>query len=425
MFDVVVIGGGLAGATAALELQALGCKVALSRRGWGATAMSTGALDIAYTPALQKADETGATLEDHIRDIITHRPKHPYSVLGMDRTVQGVHQGLARLSPYLGVATADFERHANNRLYLSALGTLIPAATTFCGDGVWHVNLPGRFALVQFAADAHFAATRILLGAQSDAKRWGLPTLNIQVVEIAGDPWVGFAPAHVARAFDDIQQLDRLAQRLGPVNKEFDGLILPPYMGLNQAAVARRYLADRLGLKIYETLAKIPSVAGIRLQQALDAGCLARGVTVLAATKTMQSAEGRLTSLRTVDNLDISFGSAVLATGRFVSGGVVWEQHCREALLDLPVVTELGVLEEDNLDAVVRETPMESHPLMTAGVQVDSNLRPMREGDVAFENLFAAGMIIGGFASRYALSADGVALATGWHAARAAQACLS
>ena len=77
-------------------------------------------------------------------------------------------------------------------------------------------------------------------------------------------------------------------------------------------------------------------------------------------------------------------------------------------------------MEEDSPHNTVRDTPMESHPLMTAGVQVNAELQPVREGVVPFDNLYAAGMVIGGFASRYALCADGVALSTGWLAGQSA-----
>jgi anaerobic glycerol-3-phosphate dehydrogenase len=113
----------------------------------------------------------------------------------------------------------------------------------------------------------------------------------------------------------------------------------------------------------------------------------------------------------------------VLASGRFISGGVVFDFGCREALFGLPTVTELGALEKDAPQNIVRADPRESHPLMTAGVQVNASLQPIAEGRVAFANLFAAGMVVGGFASRFALCADGVALATGVLASRGALAC--
>jgi hypothetical protein len=82
-------------------------------------------------------------------------------------------------------------------------------------------------------------------------------------------------------------------------------------------------------------------------------------------------------------------------------------------LFGLPLVTELGPLEADSPHSVVRRAPVESHPLMTAGVQVNASMQVIRRGKLAHPNLFAAGMVIGGFASRYALCADGVALRSG------------
>jgi glycerol-3-phosphate dehydrogenase subunit B len=48
--DVLVVGGGLAGALAALSARAAGARVALVRRGPGATALSSGALSVADDP---------------------------------------------------------------------------------------------------------------------------------------------------------------------------------------------------------------------------------------------------------------------------------------------------------------------------------------------------------------------------------------
>jgi len=120
----------------------------------------------------------------------------------------------------------------------------------------------------------------------------------------------------------------------------------------------------------------------------------------------------------TTDQIAVDAGAVVLATGRFIAGGVAWGDRCRETLLGLPVATEDGLMEDESPHGVVRRTPMEWHPLMTAGVQTNERLQPLREGEPAFHNLFAAGMVIGGFASRYVLCADGVALATGVWAAR-------
>jgi anaerobic glycerol-3-phosphate dehydrogenase len=146
------------------------------------------------------------------------------------------------------------------------------------------------------------------------------------------------------------------------------------------------------------------------------------GVRCLGAVQTLQlgsetdapgAAPGMLTGT-TADGQTLRPDAVVLCTGRFVAGGLVWRGRCSEALLDLPVVTEMGRLEVDSPHPVVRPVPSESHPLMTAGVQVNRRLQPLRDGQVAHPQLYAAGMLLSGFASRFALCADGVALSTGF-----------
>jgi glycerol-3-phosphate dehydrogenase subunit B len=223
-----------------------------------------------------------------------------------------------------------------------------------------------------------------------------------------------------ARALDDRANVDALARELAPKVKGMSGILAPPVLGLARYADTRRWLSEAVGMPVIESLAHLPSVPGVRLQQALEAALHNAGVAFVGEVVAPRTHAQQVTSVMTRDGLELSAAAFVLASGRFVSGGVIWTDSCREALFGLPVVTELGALEADSPHKIVRAKPVESHPLMTAGVKVNRQLQPIREARVAYNNLFAAGMIIGGFASRYALCADGVALATGWQAGQAA-----
>ena len=73
-FDVVVIGGGLAGVVAAKKIADAGAQVVVIRKGYGATALSSGCFDMTDN---KKFNNT-ATL--NIIDQITQQiPEHPYS----------------------------------------------------------------------------------------------------------------------------------------------------------------------------------------------------------------------------------------------------------------------------------------------------------------------------------------------------------
>jgi glycerol-3-phosphate dehydrogenase subunit B len=82
-FDIVVIGSGMAGAVAALKAVDSGKKIAVIRKGYGSTALSSGAIDLAADPL----GIPGRPLEDNrdwqknVKEIARRDEFHPYAVL--------------------------------------------------------------------------------------------------------------------------------------------------------------------------------------------------------------------------------------------------------------------------------------------------------------------------------------------------------
>ncbi len=423
MFDVVVIGGGLAGTVAALAARQAGARVALASRSWGATALSTGAIDIAYSPALSPAQQVPRTLAEHVMDISAHRPQHPYAVLSFEDVVAGVRRGYEMMAPELAASQLEpgpLSFEADNVGLPSSLGAVLPAASATAPHLGIDLNKPlsGSWGVVQLASDSYFCAERVAAGIAKDAALLTSVRPDLRVITAAyGNP---MPPVALARRLDDEAEALALARALRPKVAGLAGLIFPPVLGLHRHAGVRRRLSEELGVSVVEALACVPSVPGVRLQRALDAAVGRANIARLGEIAEPLVADRQVRAVRTADKLDIAAAAFVLASGRYIAGGVSWGERCVEALFGMPVVSEVGLLEDDSPHSVVRETPVESHPLMTAGVQVGADLRPRREGRAAFGNLFAAGMVIGGFASRYALCADGVALASGWLAARQA-----
>ncbi len=428
MHEVLVIGGGLAGTMAALAAQQHGASVTLASRSWGATALSTGALDLAFTPAFSPRTRAAKTLVDHIQDIINHRPRHPYGLLGAAQTQRCLLAGYERLRSALAdsaVALPALDLAQDNAAWPSSLGVFLPAATAFAGHRGVVFERSGqsaaRIGVLQFRGDGYFDARRVSMGLGHDAAAFFAHPMHFEVVPVELD---ALAPPAMAAAFDDRALGQALVACLRDKIGGLTALIAPPVLGLHNCLGLRAYLADALPIPVIEALAHMPSVPGVRLQLALEAALDAAGVRRLGGVESIapQAAETGATRFvaHTEDGLTLNAGAVVLCTGRFVAGGLQWDKQCHEQLFDLPVVTELGRLEEDSPHNVVRRTPVESHPLMTAGVKVNRSLMPMREGRVAAPGLFAAGMVLGGFASRYALCADGVALSSGFMAGQSA-----
>ncbi|MEZ4271117.1 MAG: FAD-binding protein [Myxococcota bacterium] len=427
MYDVLVIGGGMAGSIAALEANRLGARVAVASRSFGATALSTGAIDIAYTPALSPAYQSPRTLAEHVMDIVAHRSAHPYAVLGVERTFSGLRGGYERLQEACtsygsaGAVTTipELDMEDENQWLPSALGTLMPVARAYgahIGLNLWE---GGDVGILQFRGDAHFDAQAVQRGITFDATSLGLSSPDFHRIEVTG---AAHSPMAMARVFDDFATVDRLIESLTPQCSGLRGLVVPPVFGLSRAETVLRRLGDALGMPVVEALSCIPSVPGVRLQRTLQTCLHAKAIDHLDEVIEPIIEGSTVKRVRTKKHGEVGAGAVILATGRFISGGIAWHQQCREALFDFPVSTEVGVLEDDSPHATLRETPQESHPLMTAGLFVNKELQPVYEGKLAYDNLYAAGMVIGGFASRYALCADGVAVSTGCLAARAAVA---
>jgi glycerol-3-phosphate dehydrogenase subunit B len=427
MHDVLIVGGGLAGTLAALTAQQAGASVLLASRSWGATALCSGALDLAFTPALSPNLQAAARpLTEHVVDIINHRPRHPYGVLGPAATQKALAGGYASLQRAVagsGLDLEDLDLGGTNLAMASSLGTLMPTGSLFAPHRGLRFDQGGRFGVVSFLGDGQFVAERLCRGFAYDAgRRFAQPATFVAVpVRLEAK-----SSLSLARAFDDAAMQQQLVLELHGKLDGLDGLILPPVLGIERVAAAHQRLREQLGLPIVEALAHLPSVPGVRLQRALDAALAVAGVDRLGEIATSHAAAaqsfdgfggaGQVPCLPTVHEVGgqpISAKSIVLATGRFIAGGVGWNRLSCEQLFGLPLVTELGPLEADSPHSVVRRAPVESHPLMTAGVQVNASMQVIRRGKLAHPNLFAAGMVIGGFASRYALCADGVALCSG------------
>lgn len=428
--DVLVIGAGLAGTVAALAAKATGASVVVARKGYGATAFSTGALDIANTPELRVSTRS---VHEHLQDIVQHRRRHPYGVLGAEKSAQGIAEGYRLLAEALAqgpLALDALELEQPNRQCLSSLGVAGSAAAVFPAHRL--PVKPQSLALVGFAADPYFDSGRVRRGVTRDlAGDEDAPMLQEVVVPgLLPD----CTPVGIAKVLDSdagcaafVEQV--VAGLQGGPELDVDALVLPPYLGLAHSDRVRAQLSEALKLPVVEALAHTPSVPGLRLQLQLEATLARAGIAVVGgvgggphASHGPTAAGSALHRVQMLTGEALDCRSVVLASGRFVGGGILYDDGLREPLFDLDIVTEIGGSGEGSLAAMTRALPAQLQPLMTAGVWVNDELRPMREGAVAHTNLFAAGMVLGGFASRFTLCADGVALATGFFAGQAAAA---
>jgi glycerol-3-phosphate dehydrogenase subunit B len=231
------------------------------------------------------------------------------------------------------------------------------------------------------------------------------------------------SPLDYARRFEDPGFRAAVANELGPQLEPEEVVGFPAVLGLDRHRESWLALQELLEHRVFEVPTLPPSVPGIRLYRALRDALRRAGVRIIlgpmaigaetdgarVAAITIQSAANRSEHHR---------GRwFVLATGGFATGAIQLDSfgEVRETVFGLPVA---GVPEADR----PRFLPgyFDDHPIARAGLSVDERLRPLdAEGRPAYENLFAAGAVLGGAEPWREQSGNGLALATGFAASAA------
>ena len=425
--DVLVIGGGIAGATAALAARDAGARVALARRAPGSTGLSGGAVSVAHDPAALPGTPFGgrAGVVESARRISASQPGHPYEVLrdSLDRLWTAVEFATGQLSSVLAPPSG------RNRWLLTPFGKVHPAATcqrTMVAGDLAEVR--GLLAVVAPRGHLWWDAGLVASGAVR-ARPLGGP--EVRVVPLDLFMWEDAAlarPADLARLLEAPGAAEEAGKMLAErLPRGAAAALFPPVLGLAPEAGVASRLEAAAGLPVAEFLSDLPSVPGLRLQRAMEARLGAAGVTLLSGDVRGAPRPGEAVR---VGGRQVLARSWVLASGRFVGGGIVRRGRLLDPVLALPVLASEGPFAEAGAHLAARSpaalTLRDSRspqPLLSAGLKVDAELHPLDEdGRPVSDRLFAAGSVIGGHDQASDGTGMGVAMFTGWLAGRAAAA---
>lgn len=446
----VVVGGGLAGSSAALELASRGAQVTLVCAAPGATALSWGTLDVAAASPLRRGGlplrdpASGRLLApiDRVHAVAAANPAHPYSMMFRERgSEEEVKEAAAALDVWL--APSGLRVHgslAQTRWLADVHGALRAADLAFSGAGEGDLEGADEIALVDVPGLPGFEVRNALRTLAAEMAAVGLASRALSIVRLALPDALrddAAQPARFARSLDTDAARGALRDAVAALGAEGRLLLVPPVLGLDPAAGTRAWFEATAGCRVAELVgAPALSLAGFRLDRALGAALSRAGVERIAdrverveieavRVRGVQLAAPGSPS-RPADTVMLPCDALVLATGRFVGGGIALRGgQLVEPLLGLPL-HDLAGRRVDGLAAnqLVRGDYEGEQPLFGTGVRTDMRLRPLGpDGLPRFANCFAAGDLLGSFDPARDRTGLGVALLSGRRAGIEAASC--
>lgn len=412
---VLVIGGGMAGVIAALSAKAQGAEVRVARRSLGATALSSGAIDVAadhVAPGGDLASQLISPLEG-ARTMARLRPNHPYGVL---------RERLERLEESLRFAGSELGDLLSgplpqNALLPTPLGTVKPSAMgqrNVLGANV--AELPGRVAVVELGVNPSWDAQLIARGLEQAARAIGR-SLEVVVVRSGFFNQIEDAlrtPYELGERLDAPEALERFAADLKrALPPGVEAVLVPPVLGRRSPDLAGRLGGFLGGIRCAEILSAAPSLPGLRLQEALDAALGRAGIELdELSVDGARAAEG---VFLLSDGAEVRPDAVVLATGKYIGGGIARERRFRETVLNLPVFAGGRRVSDEFIGELLADAPASEQIAFRAGVRIDGSLRPLGvDGRPVHPRLHAAGSVLAGYDPATDKTGLGVAIFTGY-----------
>ena len=428
--DVLVIGGGIAGALAAARAREKGAKVALIAKVGGGTLLSSGAIDVAdelvglVPGSAHDPFERGGSWRKAVDVMAARLPRHPYARAGTQGRGR-VGEAIALLqalaagtgastdsgpgsSANAGVELVERE-DGGNHVVATQLGTIKRTALVqrsqlldlaALDTDVVGIVEPQDLAGFSARSTMHMLSWIIGLGGRR------LQLTPIVVERTLPGRELYSSASDMARHLDHAPAraafCDALKTALRQQARSSSHLLLPPILGADLPTLVHADVEKAAGRTVRELLASPPSAPGERLGRALIAGLRRRGVTVIEGAAIEATAQDRRATSVIVEGpklrVEIRPRTVVLAGGRFFSGGIVRDGTAREVLFGLPVVANGVVVGDRFIGDFTAQAPDGDHPIFRAGVAVDDAQRPLDAGGrVALENVACAGSLVEGW----------------------------
>ena len=408
-FDVIIIGGGLAGLSCGLRLQKNGKKCAIISAGQSAMHFSSGTFDL-----LGKLSD-GTDVSSPAEVIGKLPAEHPYSVLGAETVLKYAEQapeflgscgikvsGTAQKNTWRITPTG--ERKAS-WLTLSDF-TPLASKDEKVGNKALIVNILGYLDFnTKFLADS--------FERQGTACR--IVSIKLEEMERLRKNPSEMRATNIARVMDRDGVWEKAAAQVKEKLQGEDVVVLPAVFGLKDQTVVEK-IKEACGVKTIFAATMPPSVPGIRSQMTMKSEFEKAGGRFFIGDSVVDAdfdENGNVKSVGTANFGDIRMYADhfVLASGSFFSKGLIaTPEKVSEPVFGVDLCYTEG--RENWFD----KNFWNKQNYISFGAKVNSELKAGIEGKTV-ENLYAIGSVLGGCNALSEGCGGGVAIITAMAAA--------
>ncbi|PVX39255.1 glycerol 3-phosphate dehydrogenase (quinone) subunit B [Pasteurella langaaensis DSM 22999] len=399
-FDVVIIGGGLAGLTCGIALQQQGKRCAIVNNGQAAIDFATGSMDLL---SRLPNGENVVNFDRAFDALKAQMPTHPYCLIGKSQVIEkakefevlaqklklgllgSVEQNHHRVTPLGGLRATWLSPNsvptvmANKALSYNSIAIL--------GIEGYHDFQPQLLAdnLLQ---QPQFAQMSIRTG-----------YLRIPELDFLRQQSREFRSVHIAQSLEQNIVFKALIQEIELEAKDVDAVFLPACFGLDSQEFFNR-LQDSTSLQLFELPTLPPSLLGGRQHKLLRQRFESLGGTMMNGDRALRAEfEGdRVKQIFTQihENEPISATHFVLASGSFFSNGLVSEfDDIYEPVFHADMV-KTEQFDPTNRFTWTTKRFASAQPYQSAGVVINEHCQLQKCGQ-KIENLYAVGSVIGGY----------------------------
>jgi len=404
MLDLLIIGAGLTGLTAALRAVEAGLRVKVVAKGMGSLYWTPGAIDVlGYVGVEERA------VDDPWQRIGELDERHPYRIVGADATRRALDWFCSKVTA-LGLDYSGSD--AGNLRVPSPAGAWRPTYRVPAGQRAGDAEDRRPMVIVGFQGMRDFFPHLIArnLSAQGRSVRAALlPWSVLSEQRDRNNP-------QLAEAVDDPRTQQRLLDALKLVVKPGERIGLPAILGRDHHGQVLATLRQGLNADIFEIPTLPPSVPGIRLATTLRHAVERHGVRVEIGMEAVgfHAEDGVIQYVETATSarpLKHRARAFLLATGGVLGGGFDSNHAGRfwETVFDLP----LTVPQDRKQWFRPLFLDERGQPAFRGGVAVNDALQPVNDaGGVVYANLWAAGGLLAHADPILERSVEGVAIAS-------------